>query len=58
MPSLGLMSEQIIVAPPRFLRFNGYNKENILFFLLFLKIETTFDNNGVSKVNIPLPVIT
>ena len=57
MPSLGLMSEQIIVAPPRFLRFNGYNKENILFFLLFLKIETAFDNNGVSKVNVPLPVI-
>ena len=51
------MSEQIIVAPPHFLKFKGYNKENILFFLLFLKIETAFDNNGVSKVNIPLPVI-
>ena len=58
MPSLGLISEQIIVAPPHFLRFKGYNKENILFFLLFLKIETAFDNNGVSKVNIPLPVVT
>ena len=57
MPSLGLMSEQIIVAP-HFLRFKGYNKKNILFFLLFLKIETAFDNNGVSKVDIPLPVIT
>ena len=33
LPSLGLTSEQIIAAPSHFLRFKGYNKENILSFL-------------------------